>query len=253
MLPGLPGSQFNDRSEIVRRLVDDCFLVLAPEYIGTYGSQGNFTFDNAVDTVLRLVDATAKNQEFYDVWEAKGFRLFSAMNVSKTKFSKENFRKRIFLLGGSFGACVALVSTSKSDLLDRVVAISTKASWRNTQKENRDLLRVIEEGYLYIYRLDASSKRRFERGSIDLNPIEYAKLLSKKSVLLIHGTADTVISSKESVKLYDRISLDRPKQLNRHNHQIILLEGVGHSGGSLAGEEGVYRRIREWLVEGGMK
>lgn len=233
LLPGIPGSLFSDRSELVKKLVKDRFVIIAPEYFGTYSSGGRFTFENAVESVLLVIEALEKSESFYDIWTRKKF------NVKP--------RNKILLLGGSFGASVALVACAKSRLANHVIAISTQATFRKSQESNREMLRIMEEGFPHIYRSDASSRKRFERGSVDLNAIEYATELGRKNVLLIHGMKDDIVRYRQSLKLYQRILKEKGGR-----KQVILLEDRGHSGGSLAGEGDIYPKVRRWLEETGM-
>ena len=238
LLPGVPGSLYSDRSEIVVRLVRDGFVVIAPEYMGTFASDGKFTFENAVDTTLDLIDSISKRKKFYDVWQGKYF----VVSVKPVK-------NKTLLLGGSFGASVALVAGSKSKQVNHIIGISTQATYRESQEGNREMLRIMEEGFPHVYRTGVAARRRFERGSIDLNAIEYSKELAKKNVLLIHGMKDQTVRYRESLKLYQRLT----KGSSSGSKRIILLESKGHSGGSLAGEKEIYQKIKRWLKETGMK
>ncbi|MHB1907404.1 MAG: alpha/beta hydrolase family protein [Nitrososphaerales archaeon] len=238
LLPGVPGSLYSDRSEIVARLVRDGFVVIAPEYIGTFASDGKFTFENAVDTILYMIDSIAKGKKFYDVWQGKYF----AVSVRPVK-------NKVLLLGGSFGGSVALVAGSKSKQVNHIVGISTQGTYRESQESNREMLRIMAEGFPHVYRTDIIARRRFERGSVDLNPIEYSNELAKKNVLLIHGMKDNVVRYRESLKLHERLT----KESLGGSKRIILLENKSHSGGSLAGEKEIYQKIKRWLRETGMK
>lgn len=62
--------------------------------------------------------------------------------------------------------------------------------------------------------------------------------LAPKPLLLIHGTADTILSHESSRQLYDRA---------RDPRTLTLLPGVGHGLKEAADE--VFAMVQDWLIE----
>lgn len=66
---------------------------------------------------------------------------------------------------------------------------------------------------------------------------EVAELGPDCSILLLHGTADTILPARTSEHLY---------RLARDPKELVIFPGTGHSLDAAADE--VHRRVREWIV-----
>ncbi len=212
---GMPGGGPADpKDQFVIRFVKQGYIVAIPEYIGSFDSYGRSTIGNSVDSILEAIQLLRRGKA-NELWGMTELRW-------KTK--------EITLIGGSFGASVVLVAGAKSKAVKKIVALATRADYRqsgfDSLEENvMDDYYVLKRAYPFTWRF--SSKKAwvdFSKGRIDLNAVDYASTLKNKDVLLLHGMKDKVINSGRSKQLYERIRGGRGKT------RLVLLKNEGHIG-----------------------
>ncbi len=208
---GLPGSPPNTNDLFVRRFVSRGFVVAVPEYIGTFDSYGQCNFENCVDTLLETI------------------RLFSN-GIAKDLITMEVLHwrvKELVLIGGSFGASIALVAGARSDIR-KIVSLAAPTNYRDIGDEEESIIddyHIMKRAFPKTWRF--ASKKAWtdlDKGVLDLNAVDYAKSLRSKNVLLVHGMKDKSVNFKRSAQLYVMIKGGKGKK------RLILLQKEGHFG-----------------------
>jgi esterase/lipase len=209
---GMPGSPSNTNDSFVRRFVSRGFVVAIPEYIGTYDSYGACNFENCVDALLETIKLFRKGK-------AKDLITMEALRWKV---------KELVLVGGSFGACMALIAGAKSKQVKKIVSIAAPTDYGDIGSEEESVLddyRVMKRAFPNTWRF--ASKKAWadlNKGLLDVNAVDYAKSLRGKDVLLIHGVKDKAVNFKRSTQLYSMIKGGKGKK------GLLLLEKEGHIG-----------------------
>jgi pimeloyl-ACP methyl ester carboxylesterase len=231
---GLPSHPYQHSPAKVERLIEEGFVLLYPNYVGTWASYGTMSWEKCVDTALRSVDFLKRG---------KGEELRGNSVVSWKV-------KDITLVGGSFGGSVALVAGAKSEDVKFIVSVAAPTNWRDhsripeeTGEPIDELFHSIQRGWENLWRIPSKKEwRRLATGNVDLNPVDYVEKLRDKNVLLIHGELDNIVSLKRSVGLHERIKNGKGK------HELLVLEGEGHRGNDVVGREDVVRRVLNFVL-----
>lgn len=79
VVPGLPYE--TSESPFVQLLAPASFGVIQPQYMGTFDSEGEFSPESAVETLLRFQDVLRNNSELYDLRAERSFRVGNQINV----------------------------------------------------------------------------------------------------------------------------------------------------------------------------
>ena len=227
---GLPSHPYQLNPAPLHGYIEKGFVMVYPEYIGTWGSYGKNTLESCVKTALDTINFVSKG---------------TAMNLAdNTSFSWTV--KDITLLGGSFGGSVVLVAGAKSKEVKNIIAIAAPTDYRTHNKSHKeeDLNEtwcLIQRGFENLWRLDKKFFIELSLGKIDLNPIDYAEKLENKNILLIHGDKDNSVSVDRSIELFNQIKKGKGK------HKLIILKNEGHKGNDIIGGDDIFPRVIDWL------
>lgn len=182
MCHGCPSHPFDHTPACNGKLLESGVVLVYPNYIGTWGSNGVCSFENAVDTVLEVVRF-----------------IKSGIGVDARSKKTLNWNpESILLVGASFGGSVVLCAGARSPDVAGIVSCSPVIDWKehnSTGDESplEETVSFIRDAYDQLWRCDEESLEKFARGEIRMNPIEYADELQSKRVLLIHDRRDPQI------------------------------------------------------------
>ena len=234
---GLPSHPYQHNPAKMERLLDEGYILVFPNYIGTWASDGHMTWENCVRTITGTIG-------FLESGKARKVGQYTG-DGSIIRWKVHD----ISLLGGSFGGSVALVAGAKSGV-QNIIAIAAPTDWRNhsripeeSAEPIEDLYDAVMEGWGNLWRIPREEWDRLVDGSCDLNPIDYADVLKGKRVMLIHGEADEVVSVKRSRHLHELLADGDGK------HELLVLDGEGHKGSDLAGRSDIFSRVHTFLSE----
>ena len=234
---GLPGKPLDENSETVKKFLKNDFVVVCPEYIGTFSSYGKFYIENTIETVLKTIKFIRKG-EARELWSMQRCHW-------KTK--------DITLIGGSFGGSVALVAGAKSRGVKNIIAISSPIDWREHSKSKKEenleeLYSIIKRGWENIWRI-ASKKnwQKFVSGKLDMNPVDYIKELRNKNIMLIHSQNDKVVSVQRSITLFQQLKEGRGKS------ELLILKNERHCSNNILAKEKVFKETSLFLKSRGLK
>jgi dipeptidyl aminopeptidase/acylaminoacyl peptidase len=184
---GFPGSPPTRDSPMIHRLVHRGWLVLCPEYPGTYGSYGKHTFDNAVDAPLAAVRLARRGH---------------APNVRQN--TRVRWRaKRIVLGGGSYGGAVALVASLRTRVQD-VAVFAPVARYRGRRRALR-YRRIIKRAFENVWRIPDSAWSALVRTGSGLNPLDRARELARKRIFLAQCADDESVPVEGSRELVQKV------------------------------------------------
>ena len=228
---GCPSHPYDESPATNQRFMQDGLVLVYPEYIGTWGSDGQCNFENAVDTVLKTIKLLRKGA-------AKDINSGHVVNWKA---------EEIILIGGSFGGSVALVAGAKSGFIKKIVAISPVTDWRTHKKsgfKEEDLAhvwKIIKEGLNNYWRARKQDYARLMKGELDLNPVDYIGILKEKNTFLIHGIYDKDVNYRRSENFH--------KQLRRGSgrHKIYLSRQKGHIVTRHLSEGQYYKKVIKWI------
>jgi len=231
---GLPRHYPLDYSNpAVKNFLNKNFLVLCPEYEGTFGSAGKFSCAGSLRSALGAINLAMKGS-CVDAWSGKKMRW------------KVN---EVVLAGASFGGAVALVAGAKSPFVKTIVSLAPvtdfgKHAQAREEKEGFSALRKqIENAFPRLWKIDSPAWKKMEGGAVDLNAVEYASVLAQKNVLLIHGVDDGVVSvmrSRELIKLLNALG-------GKGKRKLVELQKAGHVGVGLLGSASVFGKVEKFL------
>jgi esterase/lipase len=231
---GLPSHPYQHNPAKVEPLIENGFVLLYPNYIGTWASHGVMSWEKCVDTVL---------QSIHFLNGGKGENVYDKSDVAWRV-------KDITLVGGSFGGSVVLVTGAKTDDVDYIVSVAAPTDWRDHSRiaeepgePIEELFNSIKRGWDNLWRIP--SKKEWDRlatGNVDLNPIDYVKELRDKNILLIHGELDNIVAVKRSKQFYEQLETGKGK------HKLLILKGEGHRGNDVVGREDVIQTVLKFLA-----
>ncbi|MBS3141767.1 prolyl oligopeptidase family serine peptidase [Candidatus Woesearchaeota archaeon] len=230
---GLPSHPYQHNPAKVEKLIDEGFVLVYPDYIGTYASEGVMKWERCVQTVHRTI-AFLKGGRGVDIADGRVHR-WSVKDIG--------------LIGGSFGASVVMVAGASSRDVSNIIAVAGPTQWKNHSRIPQENAEPIEEiygtirkGWGHLWRIPSKKEwNRLAHDKADLNPIDYVSELRNKNLMLIHGKKDHVVAPLRSQELYDRVKGGHGK------HRLILLDGYGHLGNDVVGDPKVLRRVLEFL------
>lgn len=234
---GLPSHPYQHNPSKMENVTDAGFVMVFPNYIGTWASDGIMSWENCVKTILDTVDFVKSGQG------RKVTQYTGDDSIIKWKV------KDITLLGGSFGGSVALVAGAKSKDVKNIISIAAPTNWRDHSKIHEesaepieDLYDAIKHGWKNLWRIPNKEEwNRLVEGTADLNPCDYIVQLKSKNTLLIHGDADKVVSVKRAEQLHEDIKDGKGK------HEIIILKGEGHMGNETIGRNEIFSKVKLFL------
>lgn len=230
---GLPSHPYQHNPAKMEPLLDKGFVMLFPNYIGTWASSGTMSWENCVETVHRTIDF---------IKAESGNNLYDNAPLSWRV-------KDITLLGGSFGASVVLVAGAKSADVKNIIAVAGPTNWRNHSRipeeaaePIEELFDVVQAGWGNLWRIPHKKEwMRLVKGTADLNAVDYVDALKEKNVLLIHGRDDRIVAAKRSIELHESIKKGKGK------HELLILEGEGHQGNDVVGRDDILPKVLGFL------
>lgn len=184
---GFPGAPLTREAHLTHQLVRRGWLVLAPEYPGTYGSYGECTFGNALQAPIAAVKVAKRG------WAAE-------VRSGKRLRWKPG---RILLAGGSFGGSTSLLASLKTGVRD-VVALAPPTRYFG----RRDILAyrpIVKRGFENLWRIRPDAWQRLVDTGCGLNALDQVKRLAGKRILLMHAAGDRVVSVVNSRALYSEL------------------------------------------------
>lgn len=234
---GLPSHPYQHTPAKMENVTDAGFVMVFPNYIGTWGSDGTMSWENCVKTILSTVNFIKSGQG------KKVTQYVDEDAVIKWKV------KDITLLGGSFGGSVALVAGAKSKYVKNIISIAAPTNWRNHSKipeepaePIEDLFNAVKDGWKHLWRIPNKEEwMRLVKGTVDLNAVDYIEALKSRNTLLIHGDADKVVSVNRTKELHEKVKIGKGK------HEIIILKGESHLGNQIIGRAEILSKIVEYL------
>ncbi|MFO8015534.1 MAG: prolyl oligopeptidase family serine peptidase [Candidatus Woesearchaeota archaeon] len=234
---GLPSHPYQHNPAKMEIVTDAGFVMIFPDYIGTWASDGTMSWENCAKTILDAVDFVKSGQG------KKVTQYADDEPIIKWKV------KDITLLGGSFGGSVALVAGAKSDDVKNIISIGAPTNWRDhsripeeSAEPIEDLYYAIKNGWKNLWRIpDKKEWDRLVKGTADLNPVDYIEQLKSKNTLLIHGGADETVSVKRAEQLHQDI------RDGKGRHEIMILKDEGHKGNDTIGREEIFSKVKRFL------
>jgi len=224
---GLPGKPLDENSQIVKKFLEKNFIIVCPEYIGTFSSYGRFCVKGVVETILETIKFLKKG-EAIELW-----------NLKKVCWRV----KDITLIGGSFGGVMALVVGAKSKEVKNIIAIASPSNLREQGKlkgeENlENLYDVIKRGWENIWRIRSKKDwDEFIKGESDINPVDHVKELRNKNIFLIHGQKDKTVSVKRSVDLFEEL------KKGKKEYKLLILKNEGHCNNYILAKKKVFKEV----------
>lgn len=229
---GLPTVPPYYKNPFITKLIKSGFMVAIPQYIGTFDSYGVSNIKNSADTILQTIESIKKN---------KAKELYELKEISWKA-------KEIILIGGSFGGSVVLVAGAKSKDIKKIVALApptdyrTQGKMRYPEEKIMDTYYIIKRAYPFTWRVKSKNVwLKFDRGELDLNPLDYVEKLKTKDIFLIHGLKDNVVNAKRSKQLYDKIKNSGNKK------KLLILQREGHIGLEILGKRKIFNEVITWL------
>ncbi|RLG13687.1 MAG: hypothetical protein DRN66_03710 [Candidatus Nanohalarchaeota archaeon] len=208
---GLPGTPLNKNDYMVKKFIENNFIVLCPQYMGTYDSNGDFTLQNCVNSIGAAIDL-----------------------VDGGKINDLNFlAEETILCGGSFGASIVLLCASKEEKIKKVIPIATPLKW--SQEALKEHSCFIENLWSYTHRI---SKEGF-RTLLEMDIEKAFDNLKSKNLFLIHGKNDKIVDVENSVAIYDSLK-------NNGKNELLLTEDE-HIGCSALNNKKIFDKVIEWI------
>lgn len=231
MCYGWPSHPYDHNPALNQKLLQNNFVLVYPDYIGTWASKGEFNVDNSVSTILQTINFLKKGSSY------------EMRHNSRISWKA----KDITLIGGSFGGSVALVAGAKSKEVNKIIAASPVTDWRthnNLKWEEEDLSQTfnfIQRAYNNLWRMKEKDFKRLEKGSVDLNPADYIEILKNKNVFLIHSRDDASVSYHRSEELYKELIK------GKGDHKLFLTNNDKHVTQQFFDLPKYYNEIKSWL------
>jgi esterase/lipase len=229
---GLPGAPPRYKEIFIKKLVKAGFMIAIPNYIGTFDSEGLSNIENSVDTIIKTIKLIKKG---------KTKELYWLKDINwKTK--------EIILIGESFGGSVVLVAGAKSKDINKIIAIAPPTDYRTQGKLDYEEEKIMDDymimkrAYPFTWRFESKDTwLRFDKGELDLNPIDYINKLKSKKILIIHGLKDKVVNIERSKQLFKKL------KNNSKNKKLVILEKEGHIGLSSIKKRKIFKEIISWI------
>lgn len=197
------------------------FWVFHPRYRGSWESSGQFLDHDPTDDILDVIEQLPK-----------GFK--NSYDNTEYKLQPEH----VTVIGASFGGPAAILST-KSDLVDKAIAISPVVDWP-TEELSVDEPMSWLEGFVNSafgngYRFDSEDWARLSRGEF-YNPATQLDEIKKEKVLVVHTMDDTVVLPGPILKFIDDIDCES-----------IIMKSGGHVPKKLFSSWFLRRKILRFL------
>ncbi|MBD3202904.1 prolyl oligopeptidase family serine peptidase [Candidatus Woesearchaeota archaeon] len=215
-LHGLPSHPYQHNPAKLEHFFDKNIILVFPNYIGTWASEGVMSWESCVKTIIRTIDIIKKK---------------SVKTIDNQRLKWD--LNRIILVGNSFGGSIALVAGAKSKDINFIISVAAPTNWENHSRFNDEKAEPIEElyykikkGWTNLWRIPNMKEwQRLVKGVADINPIDYINILKNKNIFLLHGEKDHVVVSKRSKELFSLLK----KGKGHHKLKIIDEEHIGYN------------------------
>ncbi len=201
ILPGLPMSL--GKNPIYNSLVNSGFLVILPQYSGSYDSSGFFEFKKCVKDVKKIIELAKKD------------------SINELYFNKNISikNKKISMIATSFGGSVAVCANKYLSEIDSLVLLSPVIEYNQKKISNlkkdfdfksqmNGLFNLIRSGYKFTYRIKKYNIFKKDMFGIGLcKPIDFFKKISIPT-LVIHGQKDTSVPFDITQKIQNSFKND---------------------------------------------
>lgn len=230
---GLPSHPYQHNPAKIENLIKGGFVLVFPNYIGTWASYGKMSWENCVNTVLETI----------------GFLKRGGGTEIRNNLEVMWGVKEIIIVGNSFGGSVALVAGAKSSYVKKIISFSAPTDYKNHSKIEGEEAEPIDklydsviQGWRNLWRIPSKGEwERLARGNVDINPVDYIEKLKDKDVFLIHGSEDNIVSPLRSEELYKKL------ESGKGNHVLTILKGEKHIGYDYLGNKYLASKILRWL------
>jgi dipeptidyl aminopeptidase/acylaminoacyl peptidase len=192
VLHGFPGMApiLND---IVSSLCQSGFAPMTFHYRGCWGSGGDYSFLGAIRDTQKALDLLVDRGD---------------LNIND-----------LSIIGHSFGGLIAILMTTKNDIVKNVAALCPVANMKAELSSHRAKT-ILKKGLPFISGFPMSKAvMEWEILSKQYDPIFYVEKISPRPFLLIHGDKDDIIPLNCSKVLFS-------KAVDPKNMSIIF--GTGH-------------------------
>lgn len=198
-MPGIPR-----KKPLVELLAGRGYWVFYPRYRGAWESDGEFLRCSPHEDILDIVEELPKG-------------------ITELAFGKKFTLKpeQIFVIGGSFGGAVALLSSLDSRV-KRVVANCPVVDWsilkqaEKTETSNPSYAAYIREAFGNAYRMPARNWSKLYSGKF-FNPMYHAGEVDPKKILIFHAKDDPHVPWR-SVDKFAKVTGAKLRLLSRGGH-----------------------------------
>ena len=129
----------------------------------------------------------------------------------------------------------------------KIIALAAPIDYRDqgkrreyTEEKIEDNHRIMKRIQPFTWRFKSNTWRKFNRGDLDINPIDYAAELSRKRVLLLHGKKDASVNFNRSVDLYNTIKRGKKARL-------VLFDKEEHLGLRALQKRAIFEEVKRWI------
>jgi fermentation-respiration switch protein FrsA (DUF1100 family) len=146
---------------------------------------------------------------------------------------------RLGLIGYSMGAAIAIMAAARDPRAEVVVADSPFAAQRNPiNRRLHQRLKLKWSGQPVLFIADYVQRWLLGYRFRDVEPLREIGDLGDRPILLIHGTADSIIDYQDSVMLYEAAPGPR---------ELWLVQGVEHCGAYFLDRPAYIERVLQFL------
>ncbi len=174
--------------------IEHGYILLFPNYYGTWGSDGQCDFDNCIDTITDLVDEIT-NTEIINTYD-------------NTVIDLKN--KEITIFGASFWWHVALCAGVLHPSIKNIIAFSPIIDWENHNKNNDeadlwDLKKRLEDSYSNLRRYTKTWLDNLAQWKMKYSAINLLEKFENKNILLVHWKKDPQVNREKSKNFMDQL------------------------------------------------
>lgn len=222
MCHGCPSHPFDHSPVWNQKLLEDWYVLVFPNYLWTWWSDWECTFDNSIHTIEIVIDFLLWGYGFND----------RNSKVNTWSVSEIN------LIWASYWASVVLCVWANNDSINKIIACSPVPDWK-LQNWLQETANFLNKSYNNLWRVTSHDLTRFVNWKINLNPSEHIIELSKKNILIIHDLYDPQIPFTGVEIFYKSINNNNSKLFTQNNARHILLHHLD--------EDEIYQTIITFL------